>query len=155
MSATARLARQLDEAYSGEPWHGPALRPLLQGLTATAAARKPIDRAHSIWELVLHLTAWKDVVRERLEGQAKTKVPPGVDWPPVTERNQAAWQAALEELDRAHQRLVRATGRLPEAYLERVVVGSRVTYGETLRGVALHDVYHAGQIAILAKVSRA
>ena len=155
MTTSKDLARQLEEAYSGNPWHGPALRATLHGLTATAAARKPIDRAHSIWELVAHVTTWKDVVRERIEGERGAKVSEARDWPPVTTRNQASWTQALRELDRAHERLVAAVGRFPDTYLSRQVPGAGTSYAEMLRGAALHDTYHGGQIAILAKVSRA
>jgi hypothetical protein len=63
-----RIADQLKRAFEGDAWHGPAVLEVLQGVTARAAASKPIPGAHSIWELVLHIAAWDGVIRRRMEG---------------------------------------------------------------------------------------
>jgi hypothetical protein len=67
------LATDLERAVSGQPWHGPSLAMLLEGVTARDAAAHPIAGAHSIWELALHLTAWTDEVARRLGGAAPSE----------------------------------------------------------------------------------
>ena len=70
MSETARLADQIRRAFEGEAWHGDSLLELLKGVNAATAAAKPIKNAHSIWELILHIAAWDDIVRQRTGGKA-------------------------------------------------------------------------------------
>ena len=70
MSQIDIAVEQLKLAFEGEPWHGPALMDILTGIDASKAAAYPIKTAHSIWELVLHIAAWENVMIRRLHGEA-------------------------------------------------------------------------------------
>ena len=82
------------------------------------------------------------------------------DWPPVP-TDDAEWARVLEHLDASHRSLVAAVGRLADADLERPVgeegrqagLGTGVTVAVMLHGAIAHDVYHAGQIALLRKAT--
>ena len=147
MRPTERLLDQLNRAFGGEAWHGPALRNLLDGVTETRAKSKPIRDGHSILELVVHVGTWIDVVGRRVAGN----VVDGnsvEDWADVTK---TTWPNAIQDLERAQSRLVDAVARLSTDDLEKNVPGEkRPLYGEIM-GVLQHTVYHAGQIAILKK----
>jgi uncharacterized damage-inducible protein DinB len=147
MRPTERLLDQLNRAYGGEAWHGPALRNLLDGVTERQANAKPIRDGHSILELVVHIRTWIDVVARRVGGQVvdSNSVP---DWSDVTK---TPWKHAVEELERAESRLADAVARLSTEDLDKPVPGEkRSIYGEIM-GALQHNVYHAGQIAILKK----
>ena len=146
-----RIADQLHRAYQGGAWHGPALRELLRGVTAKQAAARPLRGAHSIWELALHITAWKKAVRRRLLGEA-IELSPRQDWPPVDKT--AAWRKTLKALETAHRELKKTVARLPESRLKEVVPGRKHTVYVMLHGLVQHDLYHAGQIALLKKAKR-
>jgi uncharacterized damage-inducible protein DinB len=146
----ARIADQLKHAFEADPWHGPALLEVLEGVNAAQAAARPLANAHSIWELVQHLTAWKRAVCVRLGGQAIELVGEK-DWPPVGDTSEAAWQKTLAELKEAHKQVMRAVEELPDARLEDKVPGRDHTVYFMLHGLAQHDAYHGGQIALLKK----
>ncbi len=150
MSETERIADQLHRAYHGGAWHGPALRQLLSGLSAKQAVARPLRGAHTIWELVLHITAWKKAVRQRVMGKA-IELSPRQDWPPVGKAGATAWRKTLTALDRAHRQLEAAVARLPESRLRGIVSGRKHTVYFLLHGLVQHDLYHAGQIALLKK----
>ena len=82
MSEIQRIVDQLEREHTGDPWHGSPLHAILDGVTAAQAAARPLPAAHSIWELVLHMTGWKSEVRRRLSG-APAAEPDGGDWPEV------------------------------------------------------------------------
>ena len=63
------LIRQLAATHDGEPWYGSSRMSLLKGLRYTEAAAQPVPGGHSIWALVLHMTAWTNEVRRRVNGQ--------------------------------------------------------------------------------------
>ena len=84
LNEVERIVDQLEREHAGEPWHGTALAAVLQRVTAEQAARRPLAGGHSIWEIVLHMTAWKNEVRHRLSG-ALAGEPREGDWPPVGE----------------------------------------------------------------------
>ncbi len=150
MSEIENVLDQLRRIYEGDAWHGPALRELLADVTAEQAAARPLPGAHSIWELVLHLAAWNNVFRRRLEGVALDEPEEG-DFPPAGEPNAEAWERAQEKLYRAHERLIESVSNLPEARLEETVPGKDYSFRFMLAGIIRHDVYHSGQVAILRK----
>jgi uncharacterized damage-inducible protein DinB len=150
MSECERIADQMRRAFVGEAWHGPAVLELLEGLGPQQACARPLSSAHSIWEIVLHMAAWKEVVVRRLAGQA-VELTAEQDWPLVLENSEAEWVKTLEGLKRAHNELERALAALPEARLTERVPGKDYDVYFMLHGVVQHDLYHAGQIAVLKK----
>lgn len=149
-SESALIADQLRRAFYGEAWHGPALIELLADLDAATAAAKPLANAHSIWELVLHVAAWDDAAMVRLGG--KKCQPTGVDnFPPVSKVTEAAWRKTVAAAKRTHDKFVKTVAKLPNTRLRDRVPGKRYDFSHMLHGVAQHELYHAGQIAILKK----
>jgi uncharacterized damage-inducible protein DinB len=150
MTEIQRILDQMDRAFSGDAWHGPSLMQLLEGLRAEAASKHAVRGAHSIWELVHHVGAWNTIVRQRLEGEA-VEVTPERDWPPVREASESAWRHALEALAESRASLRKVVDSLRDDQLEEKIAGSSVSRYAILHGVIQHDLYHAGQIAILRK----
>ena len=118
---------------------------------ATAAAR-PIADAHSIWEIVNHLHAWTIAIGKRsrleaveLEGEA--------DWPLVKDNSDDAWQRTLQEWTAAHAELEREVATLSDEQLAAQVPNRPHNVWFTLHGAVQHELYHAGQIAILKKTA--
>jgi uncharacterized damage-inducible protein DinB len=159
VSEVTRIVDQLERDHSGDPWHGSSVLSQLDGVTATDAAARPPGNAHSIWEVVLHMTAWKDEVRRRLSG-ARAAEPDRGDWPQVGDTTPQRWAAAVADLTRAHEALKDAARRLDEASLAtpsndpRAASSAGATYYELLHGIAQHDAYHSGQIGLLRRLSR-
>ena len=145
-----RLNDHLKRAFEGEAWHGPALLSLLADVTAAQAAARPLAAAHSIWELVLHIAAWERAARHALAGQP-IHVTDDENFPAVTDTGEAAWQETLATLQYEHQLLQSAVARLTDADLDASVPGGSYTFYYLLHGVVQHDLYHAGQIALLKK----
>ena len=160
MNEIARIIDQFEREHSGDPWHGSALAVHLRGVSHTQAAHRPLAGAHSIWELVLHITACKNEVRRRLSG-APAAEPADGDWPPVGDVTPERWRAALDRLETSHRLLISAIREFPEADLyipskdtRDPALGIGVTYYELLHGLVQHDVYHSGQIAMLRRALR-
>ncbi len=153
-SETARIADQLRRAFDGGAWHGDSLFEILEGVTAARAAARPIAGAHTIWELVLHVAAWDGAVLRRLGGAA-VELSDAENFPPVTDTSAAAWRAALAQVRCGHEELVVAVAALPESRLDDMVPGkegAHYTFYYMLHGVVQHELYHAGQMALLKKV---
>jgi len=154
MSEATRIADELRRAFHGPAWHGDSLFKILRGVTAAQAAAHPIQNAHSIWELMLHLAAWEGAVRRRMRGVA-VRLSAAKNFPPVTDTSEAAWQKALEHVKHVHAELVAAVEKFPEASLAKQVPGkqgSHYNFAYMLHGLAQHAAYHAGQIALLKRI---
>jgi hypothetical protein len=176
MKEVRRVAELIASVDHGDPWHGSSTRGVLEGVTARDAAERPIPNAHTIWEIVLHMTAWTREVRRRAIGGAPG-MPEEGDWPeapgtsgpagsdgaaqrqgPTPVPNEGAWASCIADLAAAHAALVAALEGFPGAKLDETVglrrdlaTGTGTTYGAMLYGIALHDAYHSGQIALLKK----
>lgn len=155
------IARWVAAAIDGDPWHGPSARAILAGVTAEEASAAPADGGHSVWEVVLHMTAWTREVHRRLDG-SQPEAPRDGDWPSVTSTTSAAWREACDALYAANRLLVDGARRLPDAAVARMVgdapvraLGSGVSVADMLAGLAQHHAYHAGQIARLVRGVRA
>ena len=57
-SEIARIIDELEREHAGDPWHGSPLRQILEGVDERQAAHRPLPGAHTIWELVLHVTSF-------------------------------------------------------------------------------------------------
>jgi uncharacterized damage-inducible protein DinB len=149
-SESVRVAEQLRLAFDGTAWHGPALLELLTDVDHVSAAAKPLPNVHSIWELVRHIAAWDGAVRRRIGGE-KLQLNRAQDFPPVPKSTKAAWRRAVRELKATHDALVKTVNTLPDSRLRQRVPGKGYDFAFMLSGVAQHELYHAGQIAILKK----
>jgi uncharacterized damage-inducible protein DinB len=151
MSEIRRIIDQMDRAFDGDAWHGPPLRPMLDGLSAEDASKHPIRGAHSVWELVRHITAWNAIIADELTG-ASAEVTPEMDWPPVWEVTEVEWRRAVESLVDARSRLRKTAEGLRDDQLDQTPSQrTRNTRYVMLHGIVQHDLYHAGQIALLKK----
>lgn len=151
MTETHRINSLLKRAFQGPAWHGPSLRELLEGVTAEQAAAKPTPSAHSIWELVNHIIAWEQIARLRLEGDPAINPPDEMNFPPVNDTGETAWQATLQSLAASNQDLRDSIKKIDDAKLEEIVPEANHSVYAMLHGVIQHDLYHAGQIALLKK----
>ena len=149
------LRQDLHKVYGGDPWHGSSITEVLKGIDAEVAARRSIPHAHTIWEIVLHMTAWTREVASRVRGAA-AKSPPE-DWPaPRFGGGAPAWKAAKEDLAAAQKEIEAAVGALkPDDLLRRIEnhEGTGYTVGTVIRGLLQHHTYHEGQVAILKRAA--
>ncbi len=131
----------LDEAFVKQAWHGPNLRGSLRGVTAEQAAWRPAAGRHNIWELAVHCAYWKYAVRRRLTGEKRGSFPlSGSNW--FVRDGEGDWPADVRMLQEQH------------ALLREAALAAELTAKNErlIRGAAMHDVYHAGQITMLKRL---
>jgi hypothetical protein len=147
----AILLHALGEAYDRRAWHGMALKGSVRGLTAKQADWRPAPGRHNIREIVVHAAYWKYRVRRRLTGERAGSFPfDGVNWFSRSGADEKAWNEEKRVLEREHRVLLAAVARFPAARLARPLSrGGRRTALREIAGIALHDVYHTGQIQLL------
>ncbi|HEU4630616.1 MAG TPA: DinB family protein [Gemmatimonadaceae bacterium] len=153
MDDHTRILEQLRRTYDGDAWYGPSLRALLADVDAATAATRPIPTAHTIWELVRHISVWLMAARRRLAGE-QVEYTDDADWPVMPDPTDIAWLATLDVLEQAQRSLEHLVAGMPAAALHELVPGKRYTAAVMLHGVVQHAVYHAGQIALVKKAAR-
>jgi hypothetical protein len=136
-----------DEGFERKAWHGPNLKGALRGVTAEQAAWRPAPDRHNIRELVLHAAYWKYAVRRKLTGEKRGSFArEGSNWLAPT----GGWKTDLALLTAEHKKLreviaalAPAGRRNPKAFEAKL---------RLIRGVASHDLYHAGQVQLLKRL---
>ena len=143
------LADQIGRAFRGESWHGPSVLEVLEGVSAEDAAAHPIAGAHSIWEILLHMTAGYRLVLRRVRGEdAPFSVEEG--WPPVPAVSAEVWMESQRTLEQLNRQLESAVRAFPAERLSQAL-GSEYSAYTQFCGAPQHDLYHAGQITMLKK----
>ena len=150
MTESQRIADQLRRAFDGDTWTGRSIHSIVAAVSPASAAAHPIAGAHSAWELLLHLGAWLTVTQTRIAGNA---VDPTEEenFPAVTDTSERAWRETWTNVEREYLALAETIERLPDSRLEEAVPGRSYSGYHQLHGVIQHSLYHAGQIALLAK----
>ena len=149
MKTRELILKLLDEAYEKKTWHGPNLKQAIRGVSAKQAAWRPGAGRHNIWEETVHAAYWKYAVRRRIEGGKRgsfaLKGSNFFQRPEKGKANETAWRADKELLEREHRALRAAIEQVLETPREAKLL-------RQIYGVALHDVYHAGQIRLLRRL---
>ncbi|MEK7795620.1 MAG: DinB family protein, partial [Candidatus Hydrogenedentota bacterium] len=135
----------------GPAWHGPSLLASLANVDHIRASARPLSDAHSIWEIVLHAIAWQAYTLNVLDGGDATGLEGDADWPPVLSAEPEDWASTLERLHTTADRLQARLADLPDARLDTMIPGRDFVFKVLVHGIAHHNIYHAGQISLLAK----
>lgn len=159
MREVDRIADEFERACAGDPWYGPPVTSILEGVDVNAATAHPVRGAHSMCEIVLHMTGWAREVARRLRAGI-AREPEAGDWPLCTVRTESEWRAVIARLEAADAELLAAIRAADDARLSECIgdarepaLGTGVTRYVTLHGIVQHHVYHAGQLALLKRAT--
>ena len=150
MNETQRILQQHDMVMHGNAWHGDPIWQILDGITAECAAARPLADTHSIWEIVLHMTYWDGVAAQRLAGQ-RAEGDEALNFPLPPEPTEANWHKTLEQFRASNQEFRAALEKLDAARVDELSAAGKRSFYDEAHGLIQHDIYHAGQIALLKK----
>lgn len=140
----------IEEAYESNPWHGFGLLTSLSMLSAEQW-HQPV-RHRTVADLVGHLIAWRNFAIARLDDRTDFPIEMHTesDWPDCSGLSR---ETLLQQLDDSQTALVATLGRLAEVDLNNHFPADyRYNKQQLALGVMQHDVYHTGQINLLARL---
>ncbi len=155
MNISLQIEQNFTAVFSGRPWYGHNIYSIMEQVTFEAAYEKPSAATHNIAEIVLHMLSWTQEVTARMAGGA-AKMPAGGDWPNAGEPDEQKWPQMVSDLKLANVNLQKAIRGFPESKWTKLINDQRdtepvTTYTGLMEGFLQHQVYHAGQIALLNK----
>ena len=146
---TVRIADQIRRAFVGDPWHGPPLSELFEGISAEQAAKRPLASAHTIHELVLHIEVYVSGALAATTGGEMPKIyGTSDDW-----RSGGNWNEATARLLEGAERLEAAVEAFPDERLGDTVPGRDYDFYYLFHGIVQHSLFHGGQIAMLKRAT--
>jgi len=150
MREITRIASLLQQTFEGCAYYGPSVVKTLENVTADVASRKPLWSAHTIWELVAHITAELNYARSVIEGDAGPWIEGITTWKTITDNSEDSWREAIQDLIIANRTFVQIVKGLDDAILNQQPIRVRGPYYLMLHGVMHHSIYHSGQISLLS-----
>jgi hypothetical protein len=144
------IIEQIETTFDGDSWHGPSLMKTLEGVDLEQANMRPLVGRHTIWENLEHIIFWIDPVIEALKGELMPDLQTVKDWPETGETKEE-WMKTIQKLRNRINMLTGEVLKLDPKQLDSTVPGAQYKYRKMLHGVVHHNLYHAGQIAILKK----
>jgi uncharacterized damage-inducible protein DinB len=152
MSESTTIAAMLKSVVDGPAWHGPSVMELVEAVSAEQAKRQPVRDGHSIWELMLHMTAWQEYALEVLDGKDAAPLEGETDWPRIPQSaREADWETVKRKFEGGMRELRERIIHLDEAQLHAMVPQRDFPLKVLLHGVIHHNLYHGGQIGLLRK----
>lgn len=152
MNSIETILKHYDRVLEGDAWHGDPVWKILDGISATQAAERHLP-AHSIWEIVAHMTFWEGVVSKRLHGERAGLVEM-LNFPATPAVSEENWHQTLEKFRASNAAFREALRQLDPSKLGELSAAGKRTYYEEAHGIIEHHVYHAGQIALLKKAQQ-
>lgn len=143
----------IDTAFNAASWHGPNLRGAIRRVDAKQALWRPGPKRRNIAEITLHAAYWKYTAWRRIAGAKRGSFArKGSNWFDVNALSPDGWRDIARILDNEHARLREAITTMQPGRLAEVTPGARVDLRRVIAGVAMHDVYHAGQIQTIKRL---
>lgn len=145
-----------DEAALQKAWHGTNFLGSLSNVKASEALKRVSAKRHNIWELAVHSAYWKFRVIQRIKKDKDLKFPlKGTNWfKSPTTLSAKEWKEIRNLARTMHTRLQKTISELKENELMRRRENSKYTNWQLVVAIALHDVYHTGQIQLLKRLIR-
>jgi uncharacterized damage-inducible protein DinB len=150
MNQAKLILQQYDLVMHGNVWHGDPIWQILDGISPEFAAQRTLPGTHNIWEIVLHMKFWEEVVSRRLKGQ-RAGLDEALNFPAPPETSELNWQKTLADFRASNQQFRQLLAELDPARLDELSAAGKRTFYEEAHGLIQHNVYHAGQIALLKK----
>ncbi len=154
MNEIARLQQMLQQTYSGIGFHGDSIAQIFNSIDVPCAVWIPEGGVHSIWHIVLHMTAWENAIRERLTSATLVTLNDQQNYPALPEATPENWSKALDAFRDALHGLIQGVGTFPADELASPVPGRGYDFATLLHGAVHHNLYHAGQISLLSAMYR-
>ena len=146
----SRIILMLQNTFDGAAWHGASIMEVVEKITVKQAFH-PSAHIHRICELVQHIIAWRIFAIKRLEGDAQYEVSQFDDWKTFNNPNEATWVKIKEDLVASQNNLLSALHNFSDDRLNEEVERKAYDYYTLVHGVIQHDLYHLGEIALLAR----
>ncbi len=156
MTTSEKLQQELENTCSGQPWYGLPIYDILSQVTFESAYEKPSGAIHNIAEIILHMLSWTEEVIDRLN-EKPASLPLSGDWPATGAPDEQKWKTWIADLKLVNVNLVKTIQDFSEDNWNQSIIDKRgnqpvTTYKELVYGFIQHQIYHAGQIALLNRI---
>ncbi|MGL4630693.1 MAG: DinB family protein [Leadbetterella sp.] len=143
----------INNSFHGGAWHGPSVLEVTKGLGLKQASYST-GSTHTIAELVYHITSWRIFTIKKIQGDADYNIDDEKkNWGNLAHIDQFELETLMMELTLSHDELMKELEEKTDDFLTQIVPGAEYDFFTLFTGLINHDLYHAGQISLLKKLS--
>ena len=139
----------LANVYQGSTWYGKNIQSTINDIPVGKALLR-LEGSYNIAELVSHMLVWRDYVIKLLETGQNHPVPEFENFPNIEILMMDEWKDLIDQFNRSQLRLMELLSN-SEIELTASVPSKPYRVQDVLLGIIHHDIYHAGQLNLLAK----
>lgn len=155
MTINEKLVNEINKVFSGQPWYGSPIYDILGHVTFETVYERPAKGGHTIAEIILHMLSWTEEIIDRLN-EMPAGFPSSGNWPEPGAPDEEKWKMWIADIKLVTLNLVRVIQEFPEEKWNQLTIDERpeepkTTYQEMVEGFIQHQIYHAGQVALLNK----
>ena len=145
-----QLIDRLNDVFTGSPWYGSALWPVLESSTQWNPNAK-IGKSNSMGQVLAHMIAWRTYVIEKIKGNDAFEITLSSeqDWPKEQDYTLVVYLQMLNQFRNTQEELIQLLQQQEEEWLQIAVPGREYNFHFLIEGIIQHDIYHLGQISLL------
>jgi len=144
---------QLNQVYSGDPWYGDGFVEKLSKIDWRIVNKMPTPNSPSVARLVKHILNWRVFLIQKLNGNVDFDIITDApnDWTDIIIETEKDWTRLLEEMSNVHNETIELLTQNTKSKLQEKVTRRSYNFEFLLKGIVQHDIYHIGQIGLIAK----
>ena len=145
---------EFESIYDGEPFYGKPLLMVLKEADPSLVFKKVHAKAHSAYEILHHVLAWRELLVKRLNGDTSStiKTDSEADWSALPAKQTATeWNALVRKVQQNQKEIISSLAKYEDEAIDKNFAGSAYPLRTFLHGQIQHDIYHIGQIALALK----
>ena len=153
------LVQQFKNVHSGRNWFGQSYQVKLSDIDNSKFFERPHPDVHSIAEIIAHGTAWRnDAVAKIQTARGELTEMSEKDWPPLEKLKDKGWPEIYREYNESIDAFIHSLEGKEDEFLSEEYsdpeFGGRFPFSFTINGILQHDLYHLGQLGLVAKMLR-
>ena len=140
-------SKDFKDYHDNKPWYGKSVMAVLNGIQLSSLES---SKQRSILSILAHLVQWKKFILEKLRDNSEfsIKVDSKDDWPSYDHGDQQEFDRLRNECSEIHSQILQL---MDQGIAMHDLVDGRYRKHFMVLGLMQHDIYHIGQIALLAK----
>lgn len=152
-SEVESIIQKIERTLYGEPWYGKAIVTILEEVDSHHAHLQKGGSSHTMLDILYHMITWAEFTLKRLQRDDTydLKKAEEMDWRKIDGKIHT-WKKGLAAYKNFHKEIITALQKVDDSFLVDMVDYRKYNFRFLLNGLIEHNIYHAGQIALLNKL---
>lgn len=145
------ISESLKTVYNGQPWYGSNLLDILNTI-GSANPNANLNGSNTLGQVLEHMIQWKRFTIEKIKGNESFHIElnSNQDWNKGKVYTQEEFTELIRNFKIACEELIDFINDKEDSFLENLAY-KKYSYEVLIEGSIQHDIYHAGQLALLKK----